>query len=91
MTEQEAILIFKEIVSAYQNFDVTEDKFNYWIEHLMKMPYGPVLYKLRQHVYSSQYPPTLSQIQVTCKPENTFLKKIEERKKHLNVTGDESK
>lgn len=91
MTEQEAINIFKKIVSAYQNFDVTEDKFNFWMDHLKEMPYDPVLFKLKQHIYSSKYPPTLSQIQVSNRPENTFLKKIEERKQQLNARSNESK
>lgn len=91
MTEQEAVDIFKEIVAAYQSFEVTKDKFNFWIDYLKEMPYDPVLYKLELHIKSSKYPPTLSQIQVSSKPENKFLKKIEERKELLNANNNESK
>lgn len=83
MTEEEANSILKEIIFAYPYFEVTEEKINYWINHLKAMPYKPVLYRLEKHIFTSNYPPSVSQISAIEKEENTFLVKLEERRNKL--------
>ncbi|MFB4474258.1 replicative helicase loader/inhibitor [Virgibacillus sp. SK37] len=88
MTENEAISIFTEITFAYPFFEVTDEKLDYWINQLTNMPYDPVVNRLKKHIYTSNYPPTISQIAAFEKAENTFLMKLEEKRKKLKHRED---
>ncbi|PFP23505.1 hypothetical protein COJ96_24180 [Bacillus sp. AFS073361] len=85
MTRNQAITIIRSITIAYPSFDMNQEKLDLWIIHLVDMPYEAVEKKLNNHIRTSSFPPTISQIAVQEKTQNVFLKHLVERKQILNA------
>ncbi len=77
MTEEQCLEILSHITAAYPQFDldgpIGEKRIELWVERLMKMPYEPVLHKLKQYIDHHHFPPTIAQIAIEPPVENKFL------------------
>ncbi|MDN4525351.1 replicative helicase loader/inhibitor [Fictibacillus fluitans] len=82
MEFNEALDIVQRIAAAYARFDLTgkagEKRIELWTEHLLPMPYKPVLQNLNQHINTRAFPPSISEIAAADKSANDFLEKKRE-------------
>ncbi|TYR78461.1 hypothetical protein FZC66_19455 [Priestia megaterium] len=85
MTRDQAVLIIRSITIAYPNFEMSQEKLVFWLNHLMTMPFGAIQQNLNAYIRTSSFPPTISQIAVQEKAQNDFLKQLDERRRLLNA------
>lgn len=62
MTRQQVVELFRYIKMAYENFDVSSDKVDFWHESLKNQSTQNVLNKFKKHVKTNKYPPTISDL-----------------------------
>lgn len=62
MTREEVIQLFKYIKMSYENFEVNSEKIDYWFNLFKTQDYQSVLKRLKKHVVTSKYPPTISEL-----------------------------
>ncbi|MGD6872991.1 replicative helicase loader/inhibitor [Sutcliffiella horikoshii] len=62
MTREQVVQLFKYIKMAYENFDVSSDKVDFWHESIKNQSLQNVLNRFKKHVKTNKYPPTISDI-----------------------------
>ena len=62
MTREQVVQLFKYIKMAYENFDVSSDKVDFWHESLKNQSFQNVLNKFKKHVKTNKYPPSISDL-----------------------------
>lgn len=62
MDKVETIKLFSLITNAYDMFDVTEEKVDFWGEMLKDQEFYNVLDNLKAHIQRSKYPPSIADL-----------------------------
>jgi len=70
MTREETKEIFKKITMAYDNFESTGDKINFWHTLLEDITYEKALTNLIKHIQKSKFTPTVADIRDDSKKES---------------------
>ncbi len=91
MEMNEALDILQRIAAAYTQFDLTgslgEKRIEVWSEQLMNMPYEPVLERLKHHILHERFAPTVAEISVKSKQDNSFLNELKQWEKDAKYAG----
>jgi hypothetical protein len=78
MTGDQTYSILKHIAAAYPRFEITEQRLEVWHEYLQNMPYEQVLAKVKHHIASEKFPPSIAEISVQPRQKNEFLEELKE-------------
>jgi hypothetical protein len=62
MEKREIIQLFALINQAYDMFEVTEEKVNFWYEMLADQDPQNVLMNLREHISKQKFPPSIAEL-----------------------------
>lgn len=82
MNKAEVKELLKEIVVAYPNFEVPEPRFMLWCELMADISFKTARERLREHIKTNRFPPTIADIRQKGKP---FVREAET----CSVTGQE--
>lgn len=90
MTKKQAAEVLIEIYNAYPRFEVTQSMIDTWYEFLKDQNPTTVMQKVKNHIASEKFPPTISEI-ITIKPKKsvTQIKHEQMLKEHREALARE--
>ncbi|CAM4164870.1 replicative helicase loader/inhibitor [Bacillus subtilis] len=78
----EAMALLKRLAAAYTRFDLSGDvgkeRIELWMDHLLKMPFEAVKAKIDDHIANKPFPPSIAEVNVQHREENSFLEQQKE-------------
>lgn len=74
MTRAETLKLLNVISSAYNNFDLNEDRITLWCQLLIDFPIERAQMHLKEHIISNHFPPTPADV-IRFNPEKDRLSK----------------